>query len=79
MDPDYDPCDAVLCDWLKVLIYLWIRDGSYPLNTETENYITQHIEAIDYSITNHKGLDFTNEVRAAMAGRIVQRLINETD
>ncbi len=54
----------------KAIVYLWTRDGNFPVNEETEDYIVSQIKAISQSETQI----FSDVSRAEMASRIINRL-----
>ncbi len=56
----------------KALIYLWTRDGGFPVNEETEGYIIGQIKAISQSQTQL----FSDVSRAEMAERIIRELVD---
>jgi len=55
--------------FLEALIYLWTRDACLPINKETENYITDHLQKI-YTTRGHM---FSDKERINMVTRILGR------
>ena len=51
----------------STLIYLWTRDGKFPVSERTEEYINQHLEAL----LNNEHI-FSDKERESMALRIVK-------
>ncbi len=54
----------------KAIIYLWTRDGEFPVCQETEDYILGQIQTIN----NSDSQTFSDHGRAEMADRIIKRL-----
>lgn len=52
---------------IKALVYLWTRDAEFPVNSDTEEYIKDHLKAI----SKHAPV-FSDEIRAQMATRILE-------
>jgi len=55
---------------ILAIIYLWTRDGQFPVNKETEGYIADHIRKIKES---GKPI-FSDQERAEMASRILKEI-----
>jgi len=55
---------------LAAFVYLWTRDGKFPVNQETEDYIVGQLKAI---LKVEVSPEFSDVARAEMALRIIER------